>query len=188
MTMQIHTDPVSRTYARALLEAAGAAKREDVGRELVELVELVRSEANFRTFLETPAIDVGAKKQVLESLRGHFGDLLVNFACVVVDKGRTDKIEEMAAAYRELLDEAAGRVRVRVTTAVPLSDDLRRQVHDRIAQRLGKSIVLETQIDSGLIGGMVVQAGDTVYEASVRGWLKSMHRDMVRSSGYEDQG
>jgi F-type H+-transporting ATPase subunit delta len=55
-----------------------------------------------------------------------------------------------------------------------------------LKQRLGREVLLTTEIDPKLIAGLVLQAEDTVWEASVHGWLRRMRKEMVRSSGYED--
>lgn len=185
MPAAIHTHPVAQVYARALLDLAGE-RADALGDELETTLALLVSEPRLRVFLETPALDAATKKRALEALRGRLDDLLVDFLCVVVEKRRVALLEEIGAAYRDLADHAAGRLCVQVASAAPLAEDYQRRLAEMLGDRLRRTIVLETEVRPELLGGIVLQIGDRVYEASVRGWLQRLRRDMVRSSGYED--
>jgi F-type H+-transporting ATPase subunit delta len=185
LATRIHTEPVATVYAQALLDAAGA-KAGEVGEQLEEFLATWREASDLRTFLESPALEPSVKKSVLESLRGRFDDTLVNFLCILVDKGRVAHLEQIGAAYRDLADAAAQRVRVHVTSATPLAAEQRARLDETLKQKLGRDVVLETEVEPELLAGMIIRVGDRIYEGTVRNWLQRMRRDMVRSSGYED--
>lgn len=180
-------DPVARVYAQALLDLGRESNRIDaLGQELEQIAAAVRGDATLRTFLESPALDRAAKKRALESLRGTIDDLIVNFLCVLVDKGRIVSLGAVAEAYRDLADAAAGRVRVHAMTAVPLGDELRKRLVETLQQTLNHECVLETEVRPELVGGLVLQVGDKVYDGSVSRALRRVRTEMTRSSGYED--
>lgn len=185
MATATYTNPVAKVYAEALLEAVGD-RRDAIGAALDTFVQVLASAPDLRVFFETPALEAAKKKPVLEKLRGSMDDLLVNFLCVVVDKQRIDLLAEMAAAYRDLADQAANRARARLTSGMPIEDDQRNQITTILTKRLQREIVLETSVDPRLVAGIVVQVGDRVLEASVHGWLEQLRKELVRSSGYED--
>jgi F-type H+-transporting ATPase subunit delta len=185
MSTGAYTHPVATVYAEALLEAAGV-NRDAIGAALAAFVGVLDAAPDLRIFLETPALQAAAKKPVLEKLRGQMDDILVNFLCVVVDKRRADLLGEMAAAYRDLADRAANRARAQLTAAMPVDDDQRATIARIVSQRLDREIILEATVDPRLIGGIIVQVGDRVLEASVHGWLEQLRKEMVRSSGYEN--
>src|SRR5262245_39324676 len=143
MAKQTHTNPVARTYARALLEVAGRERRDAFAAELDTLAGLVGTMPELRAFLASPALDSETKKRAIEALRGRIDDVLVNFLCVLVDKGRAEQLDEIRVAYRELADAAAGRARARVTTPMPLPDDLRARMQRALERRLNRQVVIE---------------------------------------------
>ncbi len=186
MPAQTHLSSISIVYARALLDAAGPKRRDAMGEALDGFVASLALAPDLRVFLETPALDVETKRRALEGLRGKLDDQLVDFLCVLVGKQRAGELEQIAAAYRDLADRAAGRVRALVRSAAPLDEAVLQGIRAGLQRRLGREVLLATEIDPALIAGLVVQAEDTVWEASVHGWLKRIAKDMVRSSGYED--
>lgn len=186
MPRRAPTSPIANVYARALLETAGPERRDAIGDSLDAVVASWEQAPETRLFLEAPAVTVEQKRRVLEALRGTLDDQLVDFLAVVVGKQRAGELAAIAAAYRELADRAAGRVQATVRSAVPLEEEFLQSLRAGLQARLGRTVLLEAVIDPALVGGLVVEAEDTVWEASVHGWLARMRKDMVRSSGYED--
>ena len=102
---------------------------------------------------------------------------------VLVDNGREEILEEVLARYEEFVKEHLGKIEVEVTTAVDLSDD---QL-DRLKERLGgvleaREIILETNVDPGLIGGAVFRFGGRLMDGSIRGRLQSLREGMLERS------
>ena len=183
----MQTDPVARVYAQALLDLGRERQRMPaLGAELEQLVAAVHGDAQLRNFLESPALDQASKKRVIESLRGTVDDAVVNFLCVLIEKGRIGSLAAISATYRDLEDAAAGRVRVRAMPAVPLGKDLQKSLLETLQQTLNRECVLETEVQPELIGGLVLQVGDKVYDGSVSRALRRVRTEMTRSSGYED--
>ena len=184
----MHVDSVARAYSEALLQIARERGRvDDVGAEIADIASLVRDHRDVSQFLQTPALEPAAKKQVLENaLRGQVDDLVLDFLCLLVDKRRIDALGEIAGAYRALADDLAGRVRVQARSAQPLPDDLRARLVVVLRERLSTECILEASEDPELLGGLVLTVGDTLYDGSVRGQLQRIARKMMRSSGYEN--
>jgi F-type H+-transporting ATPase subunit delta len=177
-------DPVARVYAQALLDVGRDQNRMDaLGAQLEQVAAGVYAEPNLCTFLESPVVDAQAKKRALVALRGKLDDALVNFLCLLVDKNRIGALDSIAGAYRDLADAAAGRVRVRALTAVTLPDDLRERLVTTVTATLKQECVLETAVQEDLLGGLVIEVGDKVYDGSVRRALRRMQSQMTRSSG-----
>src|SRR5262249_37871036 len=122
-------------------------------------------------------------KRVFGALRGRLDDALVNFLCLLVDKNRIGALASIADAYRDLADAAAGRVRVRALTAAALPDDLRERLVATVTTTLKQECVLETEVQADLLGGLVLEVGDKIYDGSVRRALRRIQSEMTRSSG-----
>jgi len=177
---------VARVYAEALAAAAlrhggGEASVVSVGEELDQFVaQVLDASPAVEAFLASPAVGKKAKSVALEAaLTGRASDLLRGLFFVLLRNGRLDLTRGIAAAYRDLLDQRAGRVRVRVTTAVELSDAQTAAITATLAAALRKQPVLELRLDPGLIGGMVVQIGDRVIDTSVRTRLTNLRTHLL---------
>ena len=92
---------------------------------------------------------------------------------------RLDLLAAIVAAYRDLLDKRAGRIRVMVRTAVPLSEAQKNELRQTLAASLHKEPILILRTDPDLLGGMVVQVGDKVYDTSVRARLESLRTQLT---------
>jgi F-type H+-transporting ATPase subunit delta len=77
-----------------------------------------------------------------------------------------------------MLDEEQGIAHVRVKTAVPLTDEEREALAQRLQQLTGRRVVLETEVDEGIIGGLVVQIGDRIIDGSTRSQLLALRRQL----------
>jgi F-type H+-transporting ATPase subunit delta len=186
----MHSDPVARVYAQALIELAQERGRMDeIGREFAAVVSGIGAASDLQAFIASPMMDTTVKKRVIEALRGRVDDLLVDFLCLLVDKDRIEAAPDIAAAYRDLADDAAGRTRVAATTAVPLAADLQQRLEQMLHAALARDCVVEAAVEPDLLGGLVLQVGDKIYDGSVRSHLRRIRTAMMRSSGYhEDQG
>jgi F-type H+-transporting ATPase subunit delta len=181
---------VARVYAEALLRAAeqrGAA--EDVGTELRNLVADVYSASpDIESALSSPVVKRAAKTPVLEhAFKNNVSDVVFNLLNVLNAKDRLSLVRHVAAAFGDLLDERAKRVRVSVRTAAPLTNEQTERLRQTIAQATGLDPVVNIQVDEDLLGGMIVQVGDTVFDSSVRNRIEAIRTQLLARSSYEIQ-
>ncbi|HEY7602111.1 MAG TPA: F0F1 ATP synthase subunit delta, partial [Methylomirabilota bacterium] len=90
---------------------------------------------------------------------------------------------EILVAYRARVDEAAGRIRARVRSAAPLSDAERATLRERLGRRLGKTVLLDTEVDPALLGGFVAEVGSQVLDMSVAGQLAALGDRITKGAG-----
>ena len=171
---------VDRVYANALFEAArDQQKLEPVGEQLAQLVEAEREVPELRGLLRNPQLDPRARRAALEDVLEGTDDLLRNFLLVLADKGRAGQLEEIAAEFARLVAEAEGIVHAQLTTAVELSDDEAGKLLQQIEQASGRKVEASRSVDPDLIGGIVLQVGSHRLDASVRGRLDRLRRQLV---------
>jgi F-type H+-transporting ATPase subunit delta len=164
---------VARVYANALFEAAREQnKLEPVGEQLAALVEAEREVPELRELLRNPQLDPRARRAALE-------DVLRNFLLVLADKGRAGQLEEIAAEFERLVAEAEGVVHAQLTTAVQLSEKDAGKLLQQIEQASGRKVEATRAVDPDLIGGIVLQVGSHRLDASVRGRLDRLRRQLV---------
>jgi F-type H+-transporting ATPase subunit delta len=181
---------VARVYAQALL---GAAEKKGLASEILEEIEsLVRDvldrDPKIEQFLSSAAVGRGLKKEVLDkAFGGRASEILSSFLVVLDEHDRLNLVRAVAAAYREMYDRKAGRMHVRVTSAVPLADYQGEHLRHELRSAFGRDPILETRIDPDLLGGLVVQVNDWVYDASVRTRLENICNQLIERSSYEIQ-
>ena len=169
-----------RMYARALYEAAHGQDRVDVARDqLAELAGALEASPELEAFLANPQLDPGAKASVLEEVTEGGDRLVRNFARLVASKGRGGQLRAIAEEFEAIVDREQGRLKVDVTTAYALSEDEAHAIVSRIEQASGRTVEASRSVDPDLIGGMILQAGSLRVDASVRGRLDRLRRELV---------
>ncbi len=190
--LDVSSQRVARIYAEALYNAA--EKRNEVAAVLGEFDALIddvlTSHPELETFLLGSAVGRRQKREVLErTFDGRLGETLLNFLCVLNDHDRLSLLRGIHTLLKELADERAGRVPVRVTSAVPLADDQRERLRAELRESFRKEPVLDERLDPDLLGGLVVRVGDWQYDASVRTRLDNIRKQLIeRSSHVTNQG
>lgn len=173
-------ETVARSYAEALFTLAGRHEGLDVfGEGIATVARLLDEHGEFRLFLETPRVDAEAKKKVVRKAFAGFPKNLVNFVLVTIDKRRQRLLREIAREFAALVDEHMNRVHVEVTVARELDDASLDRVANRLTELLGKTAIPHQRVDAHLLGGIVVRAGDTIYDGSLRRRLDRMRRRLV---------
>jgi F-type H+-transporting ATPase subunit delta len=181
---------VAKVYAEALLQAASRrGQASDVLSELQALVDDVfRREPGLELFLSSPAIGRDRKKTILQqTFAGRASELLTDFLYVLNAHDRLELLRTIASVYKNLYDRRENRVQVRVRSAVPLTDQQREVLVSELRSAFGKEPVLHTSVDSGLLGGLVVQVDDWVYDSSVRTRLETIRKQLVERSSHAIQ-
>lgn len=168
---------LGRVYAQALI---AAAKKEGVTDEVIEQLgqlvdEVLSQHPTLASVFASPRVSQDEKSRILDSLLGDkVHSVLLRFLKVTAGRGRLGYLNEIRHSADELKNEMLGRVVAEVRTAQPLTAELRQSVQQRLAEKLGKDVVLKETVDPALIGGLVVRVGDTVIDSSVSGQLEAL--------------
>jgi F-type H+-transporting ATPase subunit delta len=173
---------IARVYAESLLAVATEqGQAEAIGDEMEAMVrDVLDPNPQVAAFLGFPAISRRRRGPILEAaLKGNVSPLLERFIEVLNQNNRLNFFRSVVAAYRDLLDERAGRVRVVVRSAVPLTADQQAELRKTLAASLKKEPVLALRTEPELLGGMVVQVGDKVYDTSVRTRLDALRAQLI---------
>jgi F-type H+-transporting ATPase subunit delta len=169
-----------RIYARALFEAAQEQGNVDaVDADLGAFVEALEESRELQAFLSNPQVEPAAKADVLAQLATGADELVINTLRLLADKGRAGEIAQVYEELRTFVDRARGRIQVELTTAHALSDEEARAIVAKIEQASGRSVEATRAVDADLIGGMILQAGSLRVDASVRGRLERLRRELV---------
>ena len=174
---------LARRYARALL----AIGREDGNtRKILEETEtfdkLVADTPSLREMLEAAQINRRDKKAALEAILAPAGVLpsTRNFLSLLVDKGRMGILSPIVSELRRMIEQLEGIERVEVVVPMPLSEAQRDRIRSVLEDRTGRKVVLEEKVEPGLLGGMVVKVGSTVYDGSARTQIRQIRQNLEK--------
>jgi F-type H+-transporting ATPase subunit delta len=188
--LDVGAQRVGKVYAESLLRAAEKHNQApEVLEELESLVhDLFRRDPLIEAFLASTAIGHDRKEAALRlAFTGRASDVFLDFLLVLNKHDRLDLLRAIAAAYRDLFDQRAGRIRVHVQSAVALPDDQQDRLRQEIRSVFQKEPVLEARVNPDLIGGIVVRVGDWTYDTSVRTQLQRIRDQLIERSSYEIQ-
>jgi len=160
---------VARRYAAALF--ALVRERGAVDRFVAELERVLRElreQPLLRVMLEHPRVARERKEQLLQQAFGGLSREVRNLLRLLVRKRREPYLAAIHAELVRLRDEAEGVRRVEVRAAIPLPDDLRQQLHQRLERALGSRVRMQVEVQPELLGGLVVQIGERRLDASLR--------------------
>ena len=150
--------------------------------QLEEVVTAAAEVPELRELLRNPQLDPRARAGALEDVLAGGDELLRNFLLVLVDKGRIGELEVIAEEFERLVAEDEGVLSAELTTAIELSDDDERRLLKQIEKASGRKVEATRKVDPNLIGGFVLQAGSMRVDASVRGRIERLRRELVTRS------
>jgi len=175
------------TYARRYSQAAFkiALEENELNRwqsDLRKVASLVKDDALF-ALLENPEFPFDNKAKVLSERLGDINPQALKLVSLLVSKGKLGMIGDIADEYQRLVDNyrgIEGAEVAEVTTAIPLDDEDKLRLAQRLTSLLGKPIVLKPKVDSSLIGGIIIRVGDKLIDGSIRSKLVALKRGFER--------
>ena len=176
------TGSIARRYAKALLEIGIQQQTYDaLGKELDRAADTLRASPELRNALENPVFSLEKRKLIMDELVRRLGvsKTVRNFIMLLLDKGRIAALPDIARVLRTLIDEHAGRMRATVTSARPLDPMLETRLKTALEKSSGKVVIFEKREDPAILGGLVTQLGDTVYDGSVRTQLQQLREELL---------
>ena len=171
-----------RIYANALFDAAKEHGRlEAVHRELRDFTDAVEQVPELHALLANPQLDPRARTAALRGVLEDADELVRNFVLLVTEKGRADELPDIVEEFEALVAADEGILDVELTTAIELSDEEAQRILEQIERVSGRKVRATRSVDPSLIGGFVLQAGSHRVDASVRGRVERLHRQLTRT-------
>jgi F-type H+-transporting ATPase subunit delta len=175
---------VAKSYAKALFALATEQQHADqVEGELAQSAALVAGDHELAAVFGRPWISPANKRKIAEAIgqRLELSKLSRDFLALIAAHGRADHLAAIAAAYRDMLDTARGRVRARVRTATALTESDRTALSARLARALGgKQVLIEEVLDQDLLGGFIAEIGSLIVDGSLNGQLARLRQTLAR--------
>lgn len=175
--------PVAKRYARALLDiGVEHSNYALLQKQVRELADIYTQSTDLRSIVSNPGVAMTERRAVVDAIarRAMWNPFVRNFAMLLLDNDRFAHVDGIADELDDLVDDHAGNIRASVTTATPLKDSQVAVIRGAIARMTGKNVLLETDIDPEILGGVVTRVGGTLYDGSLRTQLSTI-RDSVLS-------
>lgn len=167
-------------YAKAIFELATEEHQIDAWSRRLGVVRAVLDDPGASAILDNPSVPIETRMKAVEALDlPGIGPQGMNLMRLLVASGRTGRIAEIVDQFEVLADDAAGRVRATVTTAIPLSDGDRDSLRRDLSTQLGKDVRLASRVDPSILGGLILQVGDRLTDASVASRLEQLRRAVL---------
>lgn len=170
------TRSVAKVYAIAYLDSAGVDGAQAAVEELGSfVVDVLNANPEFDRLLRTPAISSDAKVELLEKVVvPRSSTLFADFIRVLARHDRLDVLPQIHEIAVHELERRMNQQRVEVTSAKELSPASLDAIRSSLASALSIQPILETRVDSSLIGGLTIRVGDTVYDGSLKSQVKQL--------------
>lgn len=163
--------PVAGRYARALFQASVAQNAVDaVSTELARWLAVGKAVPAWSAALEHPRVPGSVKVELVTGALGTLSPILKALLGLLIEKKRLDALPDIAARYEALVNESRGVSVAEVRSAVELSAEQLAEVKKALS-RFGKNVNVLAKVDPALLGGLVVQVGDRLWDGSVVGQL-----------------
>ena len=171
---------VARRYAKAVFELAQQDRDHEAWERRLTLIRELFADERVASILKNPTVASEARERLISKTPG-FDREAANLARLLVEAGRIDDAAEIGEEFQRLGDEAAGRVRATATTAVELTAADRDRISRQLSKRMQKDVRLSVVVDPRILGGLRVQFGDHVIDATVASRLQQLRRRLAAS-------
>lgn len=172
---------VARPYAEAVFALAKEKKRMQPWAEMLEFLTAVAGDSRMQALIGDPKL---SESQIANTFLGIGGERLDgdarNFVQLLAHNGRLVLLPEIAQLFDELKARAEGVVDANISTAYPLNDQQLQDLIARLEKKFKHKIDPKVTVDPELIGGVKVEVGDEIWDASVKGKLETMAFALTR--------
>jgi F-type H+-transporting ATPase subunit delta len=178
---------LARRYARALLDVAtgaGGGLEQAVGTEIAAFARLLETNAPVRAALLHPSLGPALRRRVLAALAdaAQVTPLTRRLLDLMASRDRLALLPALAEAYRAEQNLRRGVLTAEAASAVPLAPAQQEALVGALRTLVGQDVLLDSQVDAALLGGVVVRVGGRTYDGSVRGRLAALRARLATAS------
>ena len=165
----------ARPYARAVYAQATETASVASWGDALSLMAAVASDASMQEILDKPQLSKEQKGELmLKVLSDKLNQQQQNLVRLMAENGRLRALPEVAHQFEIYRAEAEGKVEAEVISAFALTSEQERAITEMLKSKLGRDVTITTSTDESLIGGVVIKAGDTIIDGSMKSQLESL--------------
>ena len=175
-------EEIATVYARALFDVAkDQDKLDDVRDQLGAFADALSETRELQVFFFSPYFSTAEKVDGLGRVVTGADPAIANFLQLLIEKHRMPVLFRIRATYDAMWEEENKLLPVSIISAVELDEGTVKELGDRIAEQTDRKVELSSQVDPDILGGIVVQVGNSVLDASVRNRLEQLRKQVVKA-------
>lgn len=172
---------IARPYAEAIYRLAKQNNSFGKWSEMLQFLSAITTDSQMLGLIGNPKVTAQQLEALFLSLcEKQLDEQGINFVKLLIDNGRLQIVQEIAAAYESLKAEQEGKVEATVTSAFAMTGTQLDDLVNILQSRFGRKIEASVIVNPELIGGVKVEIGDQVFDTSVRGKLQTMAYTLKR--------
>jgi F-type H+-transporting ATPase subunit delta len=176
-------EEISEVYARSLFEVArDEDKLDDVREQLGEIADAVSENRDLQIFFFSPYFSTEEKVEGLDKVLTDADETVQNFLTLLVEKHRMPALFRIRQRYEALWQEENKVLSVQVTSAIELDKKTVNDIGKQIGDKTGRKVELSSSVDPDILGGLVLQVGNSVLDASIRNRLENLRKSVARGA------
>jgi F-type H+-transporting ATPase subunit delta len=173
----------ARVYAEALFEVGrDKGKLDSLQQQLGEFTDAVDRNRGLQVFFFSPYLSSSEKGEGIERAISGAEPELLNFLKLLVDKQRMTEIFRIRRELDELWKHENRRIDVTVTSAVELDPTVVDRIGQEVESQTGEKVDLSSRVDGNILGGIVLQVGNMVLDASIRSRLEKLRKSVAQAA------
>ena len=175
-------EEIAAVYARSLFEVAKDQDKLDLVRDqLGAFADAMNENRELQVFFFSPYFSTAEKEDGLDRVVSDADPVIQNFLKLLIEKHRMPVVFRIRANYDALWEDENKLLPVHITSAVELDKQIVSQLGDRIAEQTDRKVDISSSVDPDILGGIVVEVGNSVLDASVRNRLEQLRRQVLRA-------
>jgi F-type H+-transporting ATPase subunit delta len=173
----------ARVYAEALFEVGrDKGKLDALQQQLGQFADAVDRNRDLQVFFFSPYLSSAEKKEGIERAISGAEPELINFLELLVDKHRMTEVFRIRRELDELWKHENRRIDVTVTSAVELDPAVVEKIGQEVERQTEEKVDLSSRVDSEILGGIVLQVGNMVLDASIRNRLEKLRKSVAQAA------
>jgi F-type H+-transporting ATPase subunit delta len=173
----------AHVYAEALFEAGkDTGKLDQLHEQLAQFTDAVDGNRELQVFLFSPYLSSADKMEGLRRAISGAEPELINFLDLLVEKHRMPEIFRIRRELDELWKKENRRLDVTVVSAVELDEAVVNKIGQEVERQTGEAVELSSRVDDGILGGIVLQVGNMVLDASIRSRLEKLRKTVATAA------
>jgi F-type H+-transporting ATPase subunit delta len=176
-------EEIARIYATSLFEAAeGRGKIDSIKSQLEQFDDALAGNEELKLFLFSPYFSGEEKADGIAKILDGAEPEFVNFLKLLAERHRLPALPRIRTQYEALWAEHNKLLPVTVTSAVDLPQETIDKIGSSVEQQTGRKVELTGKVDDDIIGGIVLQVGNMVLDASIKGRLERLAKQVTAAA------
>jgi len=168
----------AKRFSQAVFEIALEHQEIEKWQSDLQRVAILAQNEEFVSVMENPKFPFEDKAQLLKKQLDGIGQMALNLTYILTDQGNFSLITPVYAGFQELFDDYRGIQKAEIITAIPIDEEERVKMAERLGEITQKKIIVTEKVDPGIIGGIIARVGGRIIDGSTRSRLAAMRNEL----------